>query len=66
MTNLFWTVIQPFRFLRQSVSNLIYARQDCASGCNREFFWRELNIGWYEMCEMHGIAVNDTSQGATA
>ena len=36
------------------------------SGCNREFFWRELNIGWYEMCEMHGIAVNDTSQGATA
>ena len=61
MTHLFWSAVQPFRYLRQNISNLIYARQDCASGWQRDFFWHELNIGWYEMCEQYGIVVQDTN-----
>ena len=59
--DLFWSLIQPLRYLRQNISNLVYARQDCASGFNREFFWRELNVGWYEMREQFGIVDNYTT-----
>jgi len=49
MTEFFWAFINPLRFFVNSVTSAVYFRFTLDEENSDIAFWRELNLGWYEM-----------------
>jgi hypothetical protein len=49
LTEMVWSCVTPLRFLVHNIRSAVFFRFDLDSEHSDIAFWRELNLGWYEM-----------------